>query len=76
MRIVRIASQAGNLWGESELRFRCSVMTIPKSSVIWIVLEVFTGSDEINTLTGADEASTIQLIPQIANALDLAILAN
>ena len=51
-------------------------MTIPKSLVIRLVQEVFTGSGEINTLTGADEASTIQLIPQIANALNLAILAN
>ena len=76
MRIVRIASQAGNLWSESELRFRCSVMTIRKSLVIWNVQEVFAGSSEINTLARADEASTIQLIPQIANALDLAILAN
>ena len=76
MRIVRIASQAGNLWSESELRFRCSVMTIRKSLVIWNVQEASAGSGEINTLARADEASTIQLIPQITNALDLAILAN
>lgn len=44
--------------------------------VIWKVQEVFAGSGEINTLARADEASTIQLVPQIANALDIAILAN